>query len=54
MSTGSGISGGAANWSSGFLPTVYPGVVSAIKGDPVFDVGNPAGIDAKSSAIRST
>ena len=26
MSTGSGISGGAANWSSGFLPTVYTGV----------------------------
>src|SRR5262245_47123194 len=23
MSTGSGISGGSANWSSGFLPTVY-------------------------------
>src|SRR5262249_46266360 len=23
MSTGSGISGGAANWSSGFLPTIY-------------------------------
>src|SRR5580704_12728017 len=26
MSTGSGISGGAANWSSGMLPTVYTGV----------------------------
>src|SRR3984957_13439283 len=26
MSTGSGISGGAANWSSGFLPTYYTGV----------------------------
>ena len=26
MSTGAGISGGAANWSSGFLPTVYTGV----------------------------
>src|SRR3954469_15265134 len=25
MSTGGGISGGAANWSSGFLPTVYTG-----------------------------
>src|SRR5579863_5713750 len=26
MSTGAGISGGPANWSSGFLPTVYGGV----------------------------
>src|SRR5581483_5737035 len=26
MSTGSGISGGSANWSSGFLPTIYAGV----------------------------
>jgi hypothetical protein len=26
MSTGAGISGGAANWSSGFLPTIYTGV----------------------------
>jgi hypothetical protein len=25
MSTGSGISGGSANWSSGFLPTIYTG-----------------------------
>ncbi len=25
MSTGAGISGGAANWSSGFLPTRYAG-----------------------------
>src|SRR5204862_5425062 len=26
MSTGVGISGGAANWSSGFLPSTYAGV----------------------------
>src|SRR5579884_261459 len=26
LSTGAGISGGSANWSSGFLPTVYTGV----------------------------
>ena len=31
MSTGTGISGGAANWSSGFLPTVYSGVRFAIR-----------------------
>ena len=26
MSTGAGISGGAANWSGGFLPSLYTGV----------------------------
>ncbi len=34
MSTGSGISGGAANWSSGFLPTVYNGHPPAESGRP--------------------
>src|SRR5437660_1454382 len=26
LSTGAGISGGSANWSGGFLPTLYAGV----------------------------
>ncbi|HVW00008.1 MAG TPA: DUF1501 domain-containing protein, partial [Planctomycetaceae bacterium] len=47
MSTGSGISGGAANWSSGFLPTVYTGVRFRNQGDPILDVANPPGVDAK-------
>ncbi len=47
MSTGSGISGGAANWSSGFLPSVYTGVRLRNQGDPILDVSNPAGVDAK-------
>lgn len=47
MSTGSGISGGAANWSSGFLPTVYGGVRLRNQGDPILDVSSPAGIDAR-------
>ncbi len=45
MSTGAGISGGAANWSSGFLPTVYNGVRLRNQGDPILNVGRPAGID---------
>lgn len=45
MSTGAGISGGAANWSSGFLPTVYTGVRFRNSGDPILDVSSPAGID---------
>ena len=55
MSTGSGISGGAANWSSGFLPTVYTGVALAEPGRP-----DPRRLQSRrastrgSSAIRST
>ena len=41
MSTGTGISGGAANWSSGFLPTVYAGVRFRNQGDPILDVSQP-------------
>ena len=37
MSTGGGISGGAANWSSGFLPTVYTGVRFRNQGDPILE-----------------
>jgi hypothetical protein len=47
MSTGSGISGGSANWSSGFLPTVYAGVRLRNSGQPILNVGSPRGIDAK-------
>jgi hypothetical protein len=47
MSTGSGISGGAANWSSGFLPTVYNGVRFRNQGDPILNVSSPAGFDAE-------
>jgi hypothetical protein len=45
MSTGAGISGGAANWSSGFLPTIYAGVRFRNQGDPILDVSSPDGID---------
>ena len=45
MSTGAGISGGSANWSSGFLPTTYAGVRFRNSGDPILHVSNPAGID---------
>jgi len=47
MSTGSGISGGAANWSSGFLPTIYTGVRLRNQGDPILNVANPDGIDGE-------
>ena len=47
MSTGSGLSGGSALWSSGFLPTVYTGMRFRNQGDPILNVSNPAGIDAR-------
>jgi Protein of unknown function (DUF1501) len=47
MSTGGGISGGAANWSSGFLSTNYAGVRLRNQGDPILDVSSPAGIDSQ-------
>jgi uncharacterized protein (DUF1501 family) len=45
MSTGSGISGGAANWSSGFMPTMYAGVRLRNAGEPILNVASPPGID---------
>ena len=47
MSTGGGLSGGAALWSSGFLPTTYSGVRFRTQGDPILDVASPAGVDAR-------
>ena len=47
MSTGSGLSGGSALWSSGFLPTVYTGVRFRTQGDPILNVSSPAGVDAQ-------
>lgn len=45
MSTGSGISGGSANWSSGFLPTTYAGVRLRNQGDPILNISSPPGVD---------
>lgn len=47
MSTGAGISGGAANWSSGFLPTTYTGVRFRNQGDPILNVASPKGVDRR-------
>ncbi|MCA9127269.1 MAG: DUF1501 domain-containing protein [Planctomycetales bacterium] len=44
MSTGAGLSGGAALWSSGFLPTLYTGVQFRSQGDPILNLNNPAGV----------
>src|SRR5256714_1029218 len=47
LTSGKGTSGGPSLWGSGFLPTTYQGVQFRGKGDPVLDVTNPKGIDAK-------
>jgi uncharacterized protein (DUF1501 family) len=44
MSAGRGSSGGVSNWSSGFLPSTYEGVVFRSEGEPVLNLNNPAGI----------
>ena len=44
MNTGSNISGGAANWNSGFLPTSHTGVVFRKSGEPILNVSNPPGV----------
>ncbi len=48
FSSGSkGPSGGASNWGSGFLPTVYNGVMFRSQGDPILYLSNPKGVDQK-------
>lgn len=44
LSAGRGTSGGASNWSSGFLSTSYQGVLFRNQGDPVLNLGNPPGL----------
>ena len=40
--------GGAVNWSSGFLPTTHQGVPLRGSGDPILNLGRPAGIGPES------
>jgi len=47
MSTGAGISGGAALWSAGFMPSIHAGVRFRNQGNPILTVANPAGIDER-------
>ncbi len=47
MSTGNGLSGGSALWSSGFMPTLYTGCRFRTQGDPILNVTSPAGVDPR-------
>ena len=46
LSSAGGTSGGAANWSCGFLPATYQGVPFRSKGDPILNVASPEGFDS--------
>lgn len=45
LTSAKGTSGGASNYGSGFLPTMYGGTPFRSKGDPVLYLSNPRGID---------
>jgi hypothetical protein len=45
LTSAKGTSGGASNYGSGFLPTMYSGVPFRSAGDPVLYLSNPKGID---------
>src|SRR5881394_2662704 len=45
LNSAGGLSGGAALFGSGFLPTIYQGVPFRKTGDPVLYLSNPAGIN---------
>ena len=44
LTAGRGSSGGATLWQSGFLPSVYAGVLFRSEGEPVLNLENPAGL----------
>ena len=45
LTAGRGGSGGVSNWTSGFLPSSYEGVLFGSDGEPVLNLNNPPGID---------
>lgn len=44
LTAGRGSSGGATLWQSGFLPSVYAGVLFRNQGEPVLNLQNPGGL----------
>jgi len=44
LTAGTGASGGTSNWTNGFLPSTYRGVVFRSRGDPLLNLKNPVGI----------
>jgi uncharacterized protein (DUF1501 family) len=50
MSTGNGVSGGSACWSSGFMPSLYAGTRFRNAGPPILNVDSPPGADRQLAA----
>lgn len=50
LNSGRGTSGGTSNWSSGFLPTSFAGVLFRNQGEPVLNLNNPAGLTGSMQA----
>jgi hypothetical protein len=46
LSSGAGTSGGASNFSSGFMPSAYQGTMLRNSGDPILYLSNPEGVTA--------
>jgi hypothetical protein len=46
LTSGVGTSGGASNFSSGFLPSHYQGTLFRNQGDPILYLSNPEGVSA--------
>lgn len=51
LTSAKGTSGGASNYGSGFLPTIYSGVPFRSAGDPMLYLSNPPGIDAEAQRM---
>jgi hypothetical protein len=47
LEPGPGIRGGATNWSCGFMPSTYGGVLFNTKGEPVKNLMNPDGLSSE-------
>ncbi len=47
LTAGRGTSAGTSLWQSGFLPSVYAGVLFRSQGDPVLNLRNPDGLPAE-------
>lgn len=44
LTAGRGTSGGTSNWSNGFLPSTYAGVLFRNQGEPILNLSNPDGL----------
>jgi hypothetical protein len=50
LTAGRGSSGGVTNWSSGFLPSTYQGVLFRSEGEPVLNLNSPPGVTREMQA----